>query len=84
MVLRTRQELRCEPSRRRGPDKGGRPPERTKGRWWGFTAAVATVPGSWTVTPPRGLGLGRVDSVQGRLTDLLFRFLCSSKACTSA
>ena len=30
----------------RGPGKGGRrPPERRKGRWWGFTAAVATFPG---------------------------------------
>ena len=64
----------------RGPGKGGRrPPERRKGRWWRFTAAVATFPGRWTVTSPRGLG-GWTVSKRGSLSSSFGFFVLQRRA----
>lgn len=75
MVLRTRQELRCEPSGRQGAKGGTGPPERRKGRWGGFTVAVATFLAGGLLPPPEGLG-GWTVSKRGSLSSSFGSLFC--------
>lgn len=82
MVLRTRQELRCEPSGRQGARQRREETTREEKREVvGIHCSRGHLP--WQVDcylPQRARGM---DSVQERLTELLFQSLCSAKAGTS-